>query len=443
SNLELKIENEKLKAGNSNFPFSILNSKFDRVLSLSGLFFDPGDKDEQTLIYQPQLSADELYDRIIASKQKEILTPNFSLYYRLPSVDGYDGGLLPTRPYAEFVRQLMPPAPAGSPPRSVDGRLREFLKGVPSQDWLEQMGVRYILADKTADIFIEDVYYDTLFSSPAIPRPGDMITLPLAPYTSTSLGILLAQPAPPYSMTVLFADGGAQAFEGVPQPFTPPNTGEQFGYVRLDWGQRRSPSALVVQALGNVAGPPVLRGMSSIDHTDKTFISQMLQSNAPDGHNMRMIYSGDTKIYENLNYAGRASLSIERNAAAGASPTALPRLNLPAQLLIDQPQRVLILPPVPAPAASDVVREPFTYGNRQVILRDSCYPGWLAYVDGIETPITCPSGVARVVNVLPTAKQVEFVFRPASVTLGLALSAVGLIAWLALIFLGRRKSVKS
>ncbi len=84
-----------------------------RVLALSSLFFDPGDKPEQTLIYSPQLSADELYDRIIASKHKEVLSPNLPLYYRVPSVDGYDGGLLPTRRYADFVRQFAQ-TPTGS-----------------------------------------------------------------------------------------------------------------------------------------------------------------------------------------------------------------------------------------------------------------------------------------------------------------------------------------
>jgi hypothetical protein len=440
--LAQKMENGKWKMENldehPNFKFSILTSEFDRILSLSGLFFDPGDKDEQTLIYESQLSADELYDRIIASKQKEILTPNFSLYYRLPSVDGYDGGLLPTRQYADFVRQIIPPAPVGSLPRSVDGRLREFLKGVPEQRWLDQMGVRYVLTDKTTDVFIEDVYYDTLFSSPIVTRAGSVLTFPLSPYTATSLGILLAQPAPPYSMTVLFADGASQQFEGVSKPFTPANTGEQFGYVRLDWGQRRTPSALFVHALGNAIGSPVLRSLSSIDHTDKTFISQMLQSDAPDGHNMRMVYSGDTKIYENLSYAGRATLSAERKPHNAALHTqGLPAIALPAQMLIDQAERVLIkLPALSAPSLGGVSSDPFSYTNVQLTLHDSCYPGWLAYVDGVETPITCPTGIARVVNVLPGAQQVEFVFRPISITLGFVLSGVGVLLWLGLVVVG-------
>ena len=95
-----------------------------RVLALSSLYFDPGDLPEQTLIYQNQLDKDELYERVIASKQKEVLSPNLSMYYQLPSVDGYDGGLLPTRRFVTFASQFTPTPKTGT----LDGRLREFLR---------------------------------------------------------------------------------------------------------------------------------------------------------------------------------------------------------------------------------------------------------------------------------------------------------------------------
>ena len=73
---------------------------------------------EQRLIYGPGLSADGLYDRIIASKHKEILSPNLSLTYRLPGVDGsavqsWDGAqvfsfpsFFTTGPGARYVQEL-------------------------------------------------------------------------------------------------------------------------------------------------------------------------------------------------------------------------------------------------------------------------------------------------------------------------------------------------
>ncbi len=121
------------------------------------------------MIYQDQLSPDELYDRIVATKHKEILSPNLSLYYRLPSVDGYDGGLLPLRRFAQFANQF---AGQEAAERASDGRLREFLRAVPGNRWLEQMAVRFVVADKTQDVFIDGVFYDLLFSQP--------LTAPLA-----------------------------------------------------------------------------------------------------------------------------------------------------------------------------------------------------------------------------------------------------------------------
>lgn len=114
-----------------------------------------------------------MYDRIIASKHKEILSPNLSLTYRLPGVDGYDGGLLPLKRYVDFVGQFA----ARERGSALDGRLREVLTGVPANTWLEKMGVRYVIADKTADIFIDGVYYDLLFGAPISPTLSPAATL--------------------------------------------------------------------------------------------------------------------------------------------------------------------------------------------------------------------------------------------------------------------------
>src|SRR5687767_15607738 len=39
---------------------------------------------------------------------KEVLRPNLGMVYRLPTVDGYDGGLLPLRSFASFKALLVP-----------------------------------------------------------------------------------------------------------------------------------------------------------------------------------------------------------------------------------------------------------------------------------------------------------------------------------------------
>ncbi len=375
-----------------------------RVLALSGLFFDPGDLPEQTLIYQTQLDKDELYDRVIASKQKEVLSPNLSLYYQLPSVDGYDGGLLPTRRFVNFASQFTPTPRTGT----LDGRLREFLKAVPSNRWLEQMAVRYVIADKTQDIFVDGIYYDMLFSAAVSPT----LALTLAPYESTTLGLVISatQIQPNQVLAtgqVQFADGTAQPVELRAPGSADLLTGPYFG-VRIQWEGRRIATALTLAVQANVSSL-TLRGLTSIDDADHSFLAQMIQTASPDGHTMRVVHSGDVKIYENLDVAPRALL---RDATGPMTYT--------VELIEDAPERVTLHVQTATPA--------------QLVLRDACYPGWVARIDGGETPITCTDILFRQIEV-PASTNLQtiiFSYEPQSVRLGLIISAVGLLFWLVL-----------
>ena len=377
-----------------------------RILALSSLFFDPGDKPEQTLIYGPQLSADELYDRIIASKHKEILSPNLPLLYRLPSIDGYDGGLLPTRRYADYIKQF-----ARTPTGSVDGRLREFLKGVPDDTWLEQMGVRYIIADKTQDVFIDGVYYDLLFGQSI----GASTLFTLAPYDATSLGLVLSatdvRAGDSVAKATIYFDGASQDFDiRATAPVSP-----YFG-ARLSWEGRRVPKAIVVETHPSIlrqaqdaSGGASLRlqAITSIDGTDQSFLSQRISGE----HDMKLVHSGDVKIYENQRPALRA-LVREGVNELGERGT--------ARIVVDEPERVVIEAEVTASGGRPAA----------LILRDTCYPGWVARVDGNETPIACADGLFRGVPVSAGQHKIEFSYAPQSVRIGALISvttALGLI----------------
>ena len=67
-----------------------------RFLSLSITTFDPGDMADWRRIYlesaSPQLDEKAFMDLIIALKIQEILGPNLPLFWRVPAVDGFDGG---------------------------------------------------------------------------------------------------------------------------------------------------------------------------------------------------------------------------------------------------------------------------------------------------------------------------------------------------------------
>lgn len=362
------------------------SNAFGRVLALSSLNFDPGDRPEQELSYGLSLNNDERYDRVIAAKQKEILSPNLSLMYRIPSVDGYDGGLLPLRDYANFVRPLTE-RPGDRRAASADGRLREFLDGVPSKGWLDKMSVRYLVADKTADVFVEDVYYDTLFHAALT----DTVTLTLMPYQGTALGLLTDDQAPMH-MIITFADGTLMETIVTPVAFTAPNTGRTYGYVRLNFPGRNTPTAIVLTAGQN------LISVSSIDAADRTFLTQQVVGE----HNMRLIYSGDVKIYENLSATPRVQVFAGSQDISNA-------------LIVsdDEPELLAIR-----------LRDMTVAGT--VVIHDACYPGWVARVDGVVAEASCGE-MQRVVTLPAGSRELLFTYEPASVRMGLVFSVIGIV----------------
>ncbi len=361
-----------------------------RILALSGLFFDPGDLPEQRLIYQGQLSADELYDRIIASKHKEILSPNLALYYRLPSVDGYDGGLLPLKRYAEFVSQFAPREDA----RTQDGRLREFLTDVPDSAWLSQMAVRHIIVDKTLNVPIDNVFYDFQFTH-ALTQPA---TFPLEPFESTSLGVALSAPGsrPGDLLAEARIDMPGQtsrlidliATEAISRPFFA---------LRLSLGTRASPTAIT---LTPTAPSLVVRGLASIDEDAGAFLTQLARTE----RDLRLAYSGDVKIYERTHPAQRVLVRDQSGARVGN-----------ARIVSELPERIEI--EVQAARAG------------QLVLRDACYPGWTAEVNGRPATISCTDILFRAIEAPAGPSRVVLSYQPISVSQGLALSAAGIVIW--------------
>ena len=62
-----------------------------------------------------------------------------------------------------------------------------------------------------------------------------------------------------------------------------------------------------------------------------------------------------------------------------------------------------------------------------LVLSDTHYPGWRAWVDGIESDIMAANHVFRAVAVAATAKEVRFRYEPASFRIGLWISAIASI----------------
>ena len=136
-----------------------------RTLSISRIFFDPGDIAALRQRYH-QLGMDEASQvhALDAVKKQEMLMPNSSLTWGIPTIDGFGGGIAPTVYYSQLSSLLLPDGAL----RAVDGRLGERMalpdcRGacIPALRWLYQTDTRYIITDKIYDIRRDDRVYDT------------------------------------------------------------------------------------------------------------------------------------------------------------------------------------------------------------------------------------------------------------------------------------------
>ncbi|MBN1889751.1 MAG: YfhO family protein [Thermoflexales bacterium] len=448
-----------------------------RFLSLSDIFFDPGDKAELESAFADQLSADAFYDLLVATKQKEIVAPNLPLYYRLPGADGFDGGILPLRDYVRFQVLFMPPGET-----SPDGRLREVLRDVPDGRWLSLMNVRYVITDKTLDGWVDGVFYDLQFSTslrlggasmPAI-APAVAAVARVPRFEATALGVVsylqgaahLPQGTPVAQVVLGFDDGTSQAFvlragvetaEGVYTDDVAHRLAQVGGHfvrdhpeiadyvTRLRWGEPRGIVSVEVRPwlespASGEAGELVLRGVSLIDEAaDKAGGGSSFQSLVISGRGrFARVHSGDVKIYENLGVLPRAFVVPEAIVSEGdAALTAMrdPGFDPARQVLLEQP---LTAPPT-APCLAcvytatlalyqpeRVVVDVEASGPGWLVLTDSYYPGWRASLDGQPVSISRADLLFRAVPVPAGAHRVEFIYDPLSLKLGAAISLLAL-----------------
>jgi hypothetical protein len=75
-------------------------------------------------------------------------------------------------------------------------------------------------------------------------------------------------------------------------------------------------------------------------------------------------------------------------------------------------------------------------GGGFLVLSDPYYPGWRAFVDGVETPILRADYLFQAVALPPGSHEVRFVFVPWSLQRGMLLSAAGVAIALSAILIG-------
>lgn len=442
-----------------------------RFLSLSGITYDPGDLADMQHILAGQLPQRAIYDFVVASKLQEIVAPNLSLLWRLPAVDGYDGGVLPLRRYVQALALF---APADE--LTQDGRLREQLQNVPPSRLLRLLGVEHVITDKVFDVWLDGVYYDLQMSS-RLSEPDQAVQVDSAGrLEATALGVFshlegasdLPAGAAVAEVIVVAADGARQRFElragehtaegawqstaahGQPAQRQPwPRQQQGWDYLaRFELPAPTSPEQIIVRRLAP-SGAFVVRGVSLIDERTGTHAALTM----PADGDFERVHSGDVKIYRNLAGATRAYAvgqarvvaDDEAALAALADPAFDPAREvvllageLQAQGLVEQVanlNRALLDAPLRVESY-----EPERVALRVampeagvLVLADSWDPGWQATVDGRPAAILRGNLLFRAV-ILPAGEHdLVFEFRPASLRTGALASALAGVILLSLV----------
>lgn len=394
-----------------------------RLLSISRMYFDPGDRPALETRYaamgESVWSVGNLFQAI---KMKETLAPNLSLLYHIPSIDGFDGGLLPSGYYTAFTSLLLPPDAL----RTLDGRLGEWMalpecRGacLPEDRWLTLTDTRYLITDKIYDLWHEDVNYDLQFTHGL--EPGDSFSPPLLPdFTADSIWLLYRCPdggttcRPPVvsardvdGVTVLpLIDSGAAV--------------EQFARARY-----ALPDARLLTSLRAAAAEPLTLGaVTLVDARTGDFMPVTLGP-------WTRILSSDIKLYEHEAGFGRAVVLHDVRTVADHEWGTEDALNLmrdpafdPAEtIVLSVPDPNGLIPLAPGPQGEDSAQitaysaehisvEVTSSAEGYLMLTDAFYPGWRALVNGRPTDILRADVMFRAVRVPAGASTVVFEYRP-------------------------------
>ena len=450
-----------------------------RFLSISEITFEPGDMPDWRRVLRegarPQLSEAAFTEFIIALKAQEILAPNLSLLWRVPTVDGFDGGVLPLQRYNAFLSLLIP-----AEELVPDGRVREQLHEIPPAHILELMDVRYLITDKVRDVWFDDIYYDRQIGATLKADGLDALTvevphnfeataaaivgfvtadtvaaqaaaagLPLAEVTALAegerraLGSLLSG-GQAYAFAVTSSQSAAVALADAPVVYRDGESGQQEYLARLPLPDTARLDALEI-ALTEAAGPVGLtvQAVTLIDERTGTFVP-LLPS---DRGRFRRVHSGDVKIYERLGGSGRAQLlSSVRSASSLAEAVTMLQTHDAARAgaVVEAGSETVAAWGLTDAAVGSQELSLISYRPERVViqtrseqpgflvLKDAHYPGWQAAVNGEPVEIYATNVLFRGVPVPPGESEVVFLYRPHTWRTGLRVSLAGGLLWLLL-----------
>jgi hypothetical protein len=383
-----------------------------RVLSISQALFDPGDIAALTARYR-EAGMSELAIRIalVDTKLRELVAANLPLAWGIPSVDGFDGGLLPSGDFSAFTSLMLPPGQE----RSVDGRLREMMAQpecggacIPEQRWLNLTNTRYLITDKVFDLWKDDVAYDTALT---YKLSADTTSVAVDPaFVATAVDVLFTADgcSPSLDCAPLLSGGKPSSVE----PF------EGFTLGRWELDDAEAINRLSWSATEAVS----IRAITLVDTRTGAFQQVTLPP-------WKRVLSSDIKLYENQAVMPRAFV-VHHTEPAGDTETALGIMRDPdfdptiSGVITTTPDAnhwvsVGLNPYFYHSEASITVYSP-EYVEIQVdamadgdlILSDAYYPGWVATVNGELKPIFKADVMFRGVQIPEGKSTVVFEYKP-------------------------------
>lgn len=459
-----------------------------RVLSISSAFFDPGDKTALEARYDA-LGMSERAKRygLTNTKLRELLAPNLPLLWDIPTIDGFDGGVLPTTYYSAFMSLLLPEGM----PRTVDGRLRELLVNeacngacVPEQRWLNLTDTRYLMTDKTADPTLDGVAYDvSLKLNLETQMLSEIRDLPQ--FTGDEIRVIYAGDEPP----VVILNEVALALIDITEVGDEVINSERATYLaRFSADAPTRPTQIALRPNdGGAEDSGGVTGETAVDSPVTTVFAATLVDNRTGDYvqltlgDWRWALSSDIKLYENLSEsAGRAffipvedvqffpdswdgseaALAIMRDPAfdpasavilssspetptADASSTVEASAENEADETGEESEsneaesESASDPDAAAPAISFTTYAPTrveltvqTERPGYLLLADAYYPGWNATVNGETRPVHRADVMFRAVQVDVGENVVVFEYAPSWLRW---LPLIGLVLWAACI----------
>ncbi len=388
-----------------------------RTLSISQLYFDPGDL--RTLLERYErlgMGERAVQNALTAVKKQEVLFPSLGLTWGIPTVDGYGGGVLPTMHYSQYTSLLLPEGSL----RTADGRIGEMMalpecRGacIPDLRWLWFADIEYILTDKVFDVVHQGVRYDTTLQNFWDVNPYPIPDTDVLNFAYDELRILSLAPLAGYE------DRAQMIQEGLVLTVLAP-------------GENYEPSS----------DPDKMIAATLVDTRTGAFLE--LQPSR-----IERTLSSDIKLYRLPLESARAMLVRQLRVLPDdweGHEEALGLLDANVEFVIHTNNRdvrtmgwhdipwwgdiITFTEYSPTRVVLEVESEMDTY----LVLRDAYYPGWHATVNGEPVPVYRANVLFRAVPVPEGQSTVVFEFVP---TMWYGALAAGGVLWLgALLVLG-------